>query len=172
MQKEINIRELKDNFVKMISNDWALLTAGKNDDFNTMTVSWGGIGELWNKDVCFVFVRPQRYTYEFIEKNDYFSLSFFGGEYKKELGICGSKSGRDIDKMAETSFIPVDLGDAVGFEQAKVNIVLKKLAYQDMKPDGFIDESIMKNYANNDFHRVYVGEIVKVMQNSECWMQN
>ena len=168
MQKEINIRELKDNFVKMISNDWALLTAGKNDDFNTMTVSWGGIGELWNKDVCFVFVRPQRYTYEFMEKNDYFSLSFFGGEYKKELGICGSKSGRDIDKMAETGFIPIDLGEAVGYEQAKVNVVLKKLAYQDMKPDGFVDESIMNNYANNDFHRVYVGEIVKVVLNDEC----
>ena len=163
MQKEINIRELKDNFVKMISNDWALLTAGKSDDFNTMTVSWGGIGELWNKDVCFVFVRPQRYTYEFIEKNDYFSLSFFGGEYKKELGICGSKSGRDIDKMTETGFTPVDLGNAVGYNEAKVNIVLKKLAYQDMKPYGFIDESIMKNYANNDFHRVYIGEIVKVI---------
>ena len=163
MQKEINIRELKDNFVKMISNDWALLSAGKDNDFNTMTVSWGGIGELWNKDVCFVFVRPQRYTYEFMEKNDYFSLSFFGGEYKKELGICGSKSGRDIDKMAETGFLPVDFENAVGYEQAKVNVVLKKLAYQDMKPDGFIDESIMNNYANNDFHRVYVGEIVKVV---------
>ena len=163
MQKEINIRELKDNFVKMISNDWALLTAGKSDDFNTMTVSWGGIGELWNKDVCFVFVRPQRYTYEFMEKYDYFSLSFFGGEYKKELGVCGSKSGRDIDKMAETGFIPVDLGEATGFEQAKVNVVLKKLAYQDMEPDGFVDESIMNNYASNDFHRVYVGEIVKVI---------
>ena len=168
MQKEINIRELKDNFVKMISNDWALLTAGKSDDFNTMTVSWGGIGELWNKDVCFVFVRPQRYTYEFMEKNDYFSLSFFGGDYKKELGICGSKSGRDIDKIEETGFSPIDLGEATGFEQAKVNVVLKKLAYQDMKPDGFVDESIMKNYANNDFHRAYVGEIVKVVQNSEC----
>ena len=163
MQKEINVRELKDNFVKMISNDWALLTAGTKDNFNTMTVSWGGIGELWGKDVCFVFVRPQRYTYEFMEKNDYFSLSFFGGEYKKELGICGSKSGRDIDKMAETGFLPVDFENAVGYEQAKVNVILKKLAYQDMKPDGFIDESIMNNYANNDFHRVYVGEIVKVV---------
>ena len=163
MQKEINVRELKDNFVKMISNDWALLTAGTKDNFNTMTVSWGGIGELWGKDVCFVFVRPQRYTYEFMEKNDYFSLSFFGGEYKKELGICGSKSGRDIDKMAETGFLPVDFENAVGYEQAKVNVVLKKIAYQDMKPDGFIDESIMNNYANNDFHRVYVGEIVKVV---------
>ena len=163
MYKEINIRELKDNFVKMISNDWALLSAGKKDDFNTMTVSWGGIGELWGKDVCFVFVRPQRYTFDFMEKNDYFSLSFFGGEFKKELGICGSKSGRDIDKMEATGFTPVDFDVAVGYEQAKVNLVLKKLAYQDMKPDGFIDESIMANYANNDFHRVYVGEIVKVV---------
>ena len=163
MQKEINVRELKENFVKMINDDWALLTAGKTDDFNTMTVSWGGIGELWGKDVCFVFVRPQRYTFEFMEKNDYFSLSFFGGEYKKELGICGSKSGRNIDKMAETGFTPVDFKVATGYEQAKVNIILKKLAYQDMKPDGFIDETIMNNYANNDFHRVYVGEIVKVV---------
>lgn len=163
MQKEINVRELKDNFVKMINDDWALLTAGTKDNFNTMTVSWGGIGELWNKDVCFVFVRPQRYTYEFMENNDYFSLSFFGGKYKKELGICGSKSGRDIDKMAETGFKPVDLDNSVGYEQAKVNIVLKKLAYQDMKPDGFLDETIMKNYASNDFHRVYVGEIVRVI---------
>ncbi len=163
MQKEINIRELKDNFVKMISNDWALLTAGTSDSFNTMTVSWGGIGELWNKDVCFVFVRPQRYTYEFMEKNDFFSLSFFGGKYKKELGICGSKSGRDIDKMAETGFTPFNAGNSVGFEQAKVNVVLKKLAYQDIKPDGFIDDTIMNNYASNDFHRVYVGEIVKVL---------
>lgn len=165
MSKEINIRDLKDSFVKMISNDWALLTAGNTDSFNTMTVSWGGIGELWNKDVCFIFVRPQRYTYEFIEKNDYFTLSFFGGEYKKELGICGSKSGRDIDKMTETGFAPLDLGESVGIKQAKVNIVLKKLAYQDMKPEGFIDQSIMNNYGNNDFHRVYVGEIVRVIEN-------
>ncbi len=162
MKKEINVRELKDNFVKMISNDWALLTAGTFDDFNTMTVSWGGVGELWNKDVCFVFVRPQRYTYEFMEKNDYFALSFFGGDYKKELGICGSKSGKDIDKIVETGLTPVNYDNAVGFNEAKVNVVLKKLAYQDMKPEGFLDESIMKNYANNDFHRVYVGEIVKV----------
>lgn len=165
MKKEIRARELQGNFIKMLSEDWALLTAGTIDNFNTMTVSWGGIGELWNKDVGFVFVRPQRYTYEFIENNNYFSLSFFGGEYKKELGLCGSKSGRDIDKMDATGFIPVDLGNTVDFEQAKITVVMKKLAYQDMKPDGFLDESIMKNYANNDFHRIYVGEIVKILLN-------
>lgn len=165
MKKEISARELQGNFIKMLSEDWALLTAGTIDNFNTMTVSWGGIGELWNKDVGFVFVRPQRYTYEFIENNDYFALSFFGGEYKKELGLCGSKSGRDIDKMDATGFIPIDLGNTVDFEQAKITVVMKKLAYQDMKPDGFLDESIMKNYANNDFHRIYVGEIVKILLN-------
>ena len=165
MKKEISARELQGNFIKMLSEDWALLTAGTIENFNTMTVSWGGIGELWNKDVGFVFVRPQRYTYEFIENNDYFSLSFFGGEFKKELGLCGSKSGRDIDKMDATGFIPVDLGNTVDFEQAKITVVMKKLAYQDMKPDGFLDESIMKNYTNNDFHRIYVGEIVKSLLN-------
>ena len=163
MAKEISARDLQGNFVKMLSEDWALLTAGKIDNFNTMTVSWGGIGELWNKDVGFVFVRPQRYTFEFIENNDYFTLSFFGGEHKKELGICGSKSGRDIDKMAETGFTPVSVGESTGFKEAKITVYMKKLAYQDMKPEGFIDQTIMGNYANNDFHRVYIGEIIKVV---------
>lgn len=163
MAKEISIRELKSNFVKMLSEDWALLTAGKDDRFNTMTVSWGGVGELWNKDVAFLFVRPQRYTYQFIENNDYFTLSFFGGDYKKELGICGSKSGKDIDKMAETGFKPIPIGESIGFEQAKITVYMKKIAYQDMNPNGFIDDSIMNNYKENDFHRIYIGEILKVI---------
>ena len=163
MAKEISIREFDGNFVKMLSEDWALLTAGKVDSFNTMTVSWGGIGELWNKDVAFLFVRPQRYTYKFIENNDYFTLSFFGGEYKKELGICGRKSGRDIDKMKETGFTPISIGESTGFKEAKITVYMKKLAYQDMKPEGFIEDSIMNNYKDNDFHRVYIGEIVKVV---------
>lgn len=163
MSREISLRELDVNFVKMLSEDWALLTAGKADCFNTMTVSWGGIGELWNKDVAFLFVRPQRYTYEFIENSDYFTLSFFGGEYKKELGICGSKSGRDVDKIEATGFNPIAIGESTGFKEAKITVYMKKLAYQDMKPDGFIDDSIMNNYKDNDFHRVYIGEVLKVI---------
>lgn len=163
--KEINIRELKENFVSMISGDWALLTAGKTDNYNMMTVSWGGVGELWGKDVCFVFVRPQRYTFEYMEQNEYFTLSFYGGEYKKELGICGSKSGRDTDKTALTGFSPIEIGESVSFKQAKVTVLLRKIAYQDMNPDGFIAPEIMGNYAASDFHRTYVGEIVKVIVN-------
>ena len=160
--KEINVRELKDNFVKMISDDWALLTAGKADDFNTMTVSWGGIGELWGKDVCFVFVRPQRYTYEFLEKEEYFTLSFYGGEFKDALKICGSKSGRDINKAEVCGFTPVFTDGAVTFEQAEYTLVCRKMASQFIDPKGFEDENIEKNYAAKDYHKVYIGEILKV----------
>ena len=132
MFKEINVRELDRSPIQMISDDWALLTAGKEGDWNTMTVSWGGVGELWGKDVVFVFVRPQRYTLEFMEKYDEFTLSFFDGEYKKELGICGAKSGRDIDKAAETGLVPEYIDNAVTFKQAKKVLVCKKVAFKDM----------------------------------------
>ncbi len=165
MLKEINIRDLKKSPVEMIADDWALLTSGDISDWNTMTVSWGMVGELWGKDVAACFVRPQRYTYGYMERNDLFTLSFFDGEYKKELGICGAKSGRDTDKAKETGFVPIAAGGAVTFEQAKAVIVLKKIAVSDMDPDGFLDESIMKNYPNNDFHKIFVGNIEKVYIN-------
>ncbi len=163
MFKEINIRELNESPVKMISDDMALLTAGSTDDWNTMTVSWGGIGELWGKDVVFCFVRPQRYTYEFMEKQDVFTMSFFGGQYKKELGFCGSKSGRDVDKAKETGLVPAKAGEGVTFEQAQTVIVLKKIAFQDIDPKGFLSDDIMGCYKDNDYHRVYIGEIEKVL---------
>lgn len=163
MFKEINIRDLKKSPVEMISDDWALLTAGDENNFNTMTVSWGAVGELWGKDVVFCFVRPQRYTYEFMENSDTFTLTFFDGEYKKELGFCGSKSGRDYDKVKETGFVPMKAGEGVSFEQAHTVIVCKKIAFQDMTPDGFLSDDIMKNYSAADYHRTYVGAIEKVL---------
>ena len=163
MFKEINIRDLSKSPVQMISDEWALLTAGNEQSFNTMTVSWGALGELWGKDVVICFVRPQRYTYEFMENSDTFTLSFFDGEYKKELGVCGSKSGRECDKMKETGFVPVNAGEGVSFEQAHTVIVCKKIAYQDMNPDGFLAQDIMSNYSSADYHRTYVGEILKVL---------
>ena len=91
--KEINIREIKKSPVELISDGWGLVTAGNKDKFNTMTVSWGAIGEIWGKDAAFIFIRPQRCTYEFIENNDIFTITFFGEEFKDALRICGSKSG-------------------------------------------------------------------------------
>lgn len=163
MFRETTIKDLKTSPVKMIADDWALLTAGEIGHFNTMTVSWGGVGELWSRDVAFVFVRPQRYTYEFMEKSDCFTLSFFGGDCKKELGVCGSKSGRDIDKCAATGLVPTKAADGVTFEQAKTVLVCKKIAFQDLDPSGFLDPSIMDTYALKDYHRMYVGAIEKVL---------
>lgn len=158
--KEINIRDVKESAVKLINDEWALVTAAADGAVNSMTVSWGGMGEIWGKDVVFIFIRPQRYTYELLEKTDVFSMSFFGGEYKKELTYFGRNSGRDGDKYAATGFTTVTLDSVECVEQAKVNLVCKKLAFQDIDPKGFIDESIENNY-NGDYHRVYIGEIVK-----------
>ncbi len=162
--KEINVREIKKNAVSMISDDWMLVTAGDKTGFNTMTASWGGIGELWGKDVVFIFIRPQRYTLEFIEKNDIFSLSFFDGEYKKELTFCGRNSGRDVDKIKETNFTPVFYDNTTYFAEASNVLICKKLAVTEITPDSFIDKDVDKNYANKDYHKVFVAEIIKTFE--------
>lgn len=162
--KEINARDIKENPVELIDGDWGLLTAGGENGWNTMTVSWGAIGELWNRDVAIVFVRPQRYTKEFIDSNEYFTLCFFDEEYRKTLQLCGTKSGRDIDKAAETGLTPVFSDKTTYFEQAKLVLICKKIACQDMDPKGFIDKSIENNYKNGDYHTTYIGEIVKVLE--------
>ena len=162
--KEINIRDIKKSAVEMISDGWGLVTAGNGEKFNTMTVSWGGLGEIWGKDAVFIFIRPQRYTYEFIEKEEFFTLSFFGKEYKDALRLCGSKSGRDIDKAKEAGITPLFTDGGVTFEEAKYTIVCRKMASQFMDPNGFEDAAIENNYANKDYHKVYVGEILKVYE--------
>lgn len=162
--KEINIRDVKENPVKLISDGWGLLTAGKESGWNTMTVSWGAIGELWGRDVAICFVRPQRYTKEFMDSEEYFTICFFGEEYKKALQICGTKSGRVIDKAAETGLTPVFSDNTTYFEQAKLVLICKKVACQDMNPEGFIDPSIKDEYKKGDYHTTYVGEIIKVLE--------
>lgn len=163
MFKKILIKDLKENAVSIFDDRWALLTSGDADSYNTMTVSWGMMGELWNKDVCTVFVRPQRYTYEFMEKNDGFTLSIFPEEYRKALSFCGSKSGRDYDKAKETGLVPFKREQGIAFEQAEIIINCKKLYVQDMKEDCFLDKSIIDKCYNGDFHRIYVGEITEVL---------
>jgi len=105
--KPIAIKDLSENFFEVIGKEWMLVTAGNKDHFNTMTASWGGIGFLWNKPVVYVFIRPERYTFEFIEKSEYFTLSFLGEENRAIHKICGSKSGREVDKVKETGLKPV-----------------------------------------------------------------
>lgn len=162
--REIKPEELSGNTFKMIGSDWMLVSAADGDRFNTMTASWGGLGVLWSKPVCFVFIRPQRYTYEFTEKSDRLTLSFFGGEEREALTLCGRKSGRDCDKVKEAGLTPIWVGEgAPSFEEAKIILDCKKIYVDDIKEEKMIDPSIMKNYAAKDFHRVYVCEVERVL---------
>jgi len=157
----IKPKEIEENVFKLIGSDWMLVSAGSLDSFNTMTASWGGMGILWHMNVCFMFIRPQRYTYEFIEGSEIFTLSFFTDEYRDVLKLCGSTSGRNVDKVAETEITPVQ-GDNGGiyFNESKLVLECKKIYYQDIEPDNFIEMEIEDIYPEKDYHRVYVGEIL------------
>jgi len=109
-------------------------------------------------------IRPQRHTYTFLEKSQYFTLSFFHEKYREVLKFCGARSGRDVDKMKETGITPVQTANgSVCFSEARIVIECKKVYYQDIDPKNFIDESIGKNYPDRDYHRMYIGEIVSMM---------
>lgn len=158
---KIDIKTLQENAVSMFDDKWCLITAGNKDSYNTMTASWGAMGELWNKDVCFIFIRPQRYTLEFTEREELFTLSFFGEEYKKALAFCGRNSGRDCDKAKETGLTPMEIDGSMSFEESEIVIVCKKLFYQDIDPQGFVDKTINGVcYPEKDYHRMYVGEVI------------
>jgi flavin reductase (DIM6/NTAB) family NADH-FMN oxidoreductase RutF len=162
---KIEAENIKDNPVKLIGYDWMLVTAGTKDSFNTMTAAWGGIGYLWNRPVVYCFVRPTRHTYQFMEKSDYFTLSFFDEEFREALNICGNKSGRDTNKMAETGLIPIESENkSIYFEQARLVMECRKLYFDDLKPELFLDERIHKSYPAKDYHRLYIAEIVNCLE--------
>lgn len=146
-----------------LDQEWALLTVGTKDKFNTMTISWGGLGTLWNKPIVTVYVKPIRYTYEFMENNEYFSISFYDEEYKKDLGILGSKSGRDLDKIALTRLKPKFLDKTVSFEESKLTIVCKKIYFQDLDIKNVPQGAIDKWYTTEPVHRMYIGEVIDIM---------
>ncbi len=163
MFQEINVRDLDRNAVKMIADEWLLITAGNQTAHNMMTGSWGALGEMWGKDIATVVIRPTRYTYGFMEENDYFTISVLPSSVKQAVhGVCGSKSGRDIDKTAVTGLTPV-FDQGVYFDQAEVVLICKKIYASDVNPENFIDKSLDEKWYNNDYHRMYVGEIVKVL---------
>lgn len=164
---EINVKSIKDNMFKSIGQDWMLITAGEKGNLNTMTASWGGIGVLWNKNVTFSFIRPQRYTFDFMEKNEYYSLSFFNQNYKKELTFCGTNSGRNINKIEKIAFNTRFDESAPYFDEARLTLICKKIYADFINPKCFIDQSLDSNYKDKDYHKMYIGEIVKVLINNE-----
>ena len=151
------------DILSLFDKKWALVTAGDISDFNAMTISWGGMGTLWNKPVCTVYVKPVRYTHEFMEANDYFTVSFFDEKYRKALGLLGSKSGRDCDKAAESGLTPVRIGEnIVGYVQAESTLVCRKIYSQDLDKNA-MPEAVRETYYETEApHTMYVGEIVGI----------
>jgi flavin reductase (DIM6/NTAB) family NADH-FMN oxidoreductase RutF len=158
--KEIDVKDIKDNPFKLIGDEWMLLTSGKMGSFNAMTASWGTLGVLWEKNVCHVFVRPVRYTYEFMEKNEYFSLSFFEEKEKHILEYCGEHSGREVNKVKETGLKPFQGKYGILYEQARLSIECKKIYCADIDPKNFLDKKTDDFYPKKDYHRMYAGEIL------------
>lgn len=156
------IYDLENSF-KLMGKDWTLITAKAGNKINTMTASWGGFGYLWNKNVAFIFVRPQRYTYEFIENSGFFTLSFFDEEHRQKLNYLGKNSGRDMDKIKESGLTPLHEKELAYFREAKLVLVCKKIFRQELDPKGFIDEKIDEFY-KNDYHTMFVGEIIEVIE--------
>lgn len=165
--KQIEINEFSENPFKLIGSDWMLITAKKGDKTNMMTASWGGIGILWNKPVATIYVRPQRYTKEFIDNEEYFSLCVLPEEYRQILNYCGTKSGRDEDKVAETKLTVDESEKAPIFKESRLVLICKKLYAQDLTEQSFIDKSLVeKNYQAKDFHTMYIAEIEKILTNN------
>ena len=165
--KQIEINEFSENPFKLIGSDWMLITAKKGDKTNMMTASWGGVGILWNKPVATIYVRPQRYTKEFIDNEEYFSLCVLPEEYRQILNYCGTKSGRDEDKIAETKLTIDESEKAPIFKESRLVLICKKLYAQDLTEQSFMDKSLVeKNYKAKDFHTMYIAEIEKILTNN------
>ena len=157
-----DLSEIRDPFT-LIGKEKLLLAAGRREHWNTMTASWGTVGVLWNKNVLSAVIRPQRYTYEFFEREDYFTATVLRSGMEDAYRICGTKSGRDCDKVALAGLTPYLEGEAITFEEARIAIVCKKIYVQDLDPAGFIDSRINDHYPLKDYHRLYCGEIVDVL---------
>lgn len=160
----IRAEQMEGNVFQRIGEQWMLITAGRKESFNTMTASWGGLGVLWNRPVATVYVRPSRYTYGFMEQSAFFTLSFLPKAYRNQLTMLGKKSGREMDKMNGSGLTPAFRGyGQVYFAEAELVLICKKLYYQDLEPDHFLDPKIETNYNGNDYHSMYIGEITEML---------
>lgn len=175
MMKKIQPESISDNAFSMIGKDWLLVSACtkeivpdgeiKTGRVNTMTASWGGMGVLWNKDVATIYLRPSRYTKEIIDQTDTFSISVLSDKYRNALNYCGTHSGRDGDKLRPAKLEVNYLNGTPWIKQARLVLICKKLYVQEFDPNCFCEELLCKqNYKKDDFHTMYIGEIIRVME--------
>ncbi|MCU6763206.1 Flavoredoxin [uncultured Roseburia sp.] len=161
--KEIKPEELKENPFTMIGKDWLLITAGTKECCNTMTASWGGLGVMWGKPSATVYIRQSRYTKEFVDKEEYFTISVMEESYREALKLCGTVSGRECDKMKEVGISAFEMEKSVGISEARIVMLCKKQYCQFMGPEGFTQqENDEKWYGDKDYHTMYIASVEKV----------
>lgn len=158
------MKELNLNPFTKFDKQWALLTAGDKEKFNSMTISWGSMGTLWHKPIVTIYVKPTRYTYEFLKENEYFTISFFGSEYQKTLAMMGSVSGRNVDKIKESRLTPKFLENGITFEQAKETFVCKKIYMDQMNKEKFPKDALKLYERRNEgeAHYLIIGELQNI----------
>ena len=162
--KIIKPEELQKNVFSMIGKEWLLVTAEKDGKVNTMTASWGGLGVMWGKNVAFIVLRPQRYTKEFVDAGETFSLSVLDGEYRKTLNYLGTVSGRDENKVEKSGLTVEHEDGTLYFGEANTALVCRKLYAQPYDPSCFIDKACDERwYPEKDYHTMYIAEIEKVL---------
>ena len=147
-----------------LGNEWALVAFGNEEKFNAMTISWGSLGFVWKRPIVTVLVRPTRYTYEFSEKFDRFSISFYDASYRNALSIMGTQSGRDTDKVALAGLTPVFVEDVPAFKEARLTVVARTLYRGQLEESGFRLPSMAEEfYPQKDFHILYHAEILQTI---------
>ena len=160
------IKDFNVDIFKLFDDHWALLTAGTLDDYNTMTISWGSLGTIWaprgnGRQIATVYVKPSRYTFGYLEKSDYYTISFFPESCRKDMAYLGSHSGRDEDKLAATSLTPVEKSNGtMGFEEAALTLVCHKLYSDAFKKEGIPADIVQAYYDGDEPHHFFIGEIV------------
>ena len=163
--REIAAENINENIFKLIGKDWMLVAAQKDGKTNAMTASWGFAGVIWGKNCLITAIRPQRYTKEFIDGSDTFSITILPDGYRDTLNYFGSVSGRDEDKIAKSGLTVEKCENTPYFAEGKLVLICRKMFAQEIKAESFIDkEALEKWYPNNDLHTLYVAEIVKVLE--------
>lgn len=156
-------KKLELDIFARFENKWALVCAGNKDSFNAMAISWGGLGTLWERPAATVYVKPIRYTWEFLQKYDWFTVIFLPEELKKAVGIMGTKSGRDCDKVRLAGLNPVFLENGVTFAEAETTLVCRKMYSQDLKRDTMPADVVADYYATEEPHTMFVGEVTEIL---------
>ena len=156
--------ELHVDTFSQFDKKWALLTAGTKDNFNSMTISWGGTGTLWSKPVATTYVRTSRLTHDYMDDNEYFTISFYPESMKQILGVFGSKSGRDINKMNYEGLTAKEAGESVTFEEAELTLVCKKLFKQQLDVANIPEDLVNAFYTGDAPHDMYIGEVVEIIK--------